>query len=348
MLNVRKMQLSEAMEVKKIAKRAFPGMERLFVSKPQEALVAELDGKIVGGVILKYYKSGRHKVGYYDFVFTDPDYQGKGIGKALINKTTEYLWEQGCTAVCALVKDDNVGSWQLFLNNGVQRVSLLEAVRRLGLMATLKLYFFTPFFVGNGMELYLAVKDAEVSPKRNGTGMQIMLFLLANMLLLLTGFNARSRFVLYLSAVLTLLLGTIASGYIGTLFSKERWYYRLNSGGAVICALIGYIGGVFPMIGNWYPHKYENTVASKWSMGIVALCEWLFMIAATLLGVCLQAKYDFFSVIAVVGTVFLVYKSIPFYPFESYGGRRVLTWNKAVFGVLAVISCSIFVIQMIR
>jgi GNAT superfamily N-acetyltransferase len=345
MIFVRKMHPSEAREVRKLASKAFQGMEQFFISNPKEALVAEMDGKIVGGVMIKYIETAAHKVGYYDFVFTHPQYQGKGIGKALINKATEYLWEQGCTAVCAAVKDDNVGSWQLFINNGVQRVSLMETVRRLGLLTALKIYFFTPFFASNGMELYLAVKEDEVAPKSHGTGMQILLYLLANALLLLSGFRTRSNFFVFLAAVLTLLLGAIAAGYIGTLLTKEKWHYRLNSGGAFICAVIGFIGGVFPMIGNWYPPRFEKTDGFKRDMGIVALCEWIFMIIATLAGVLMQEQYTFFSAIALVGVVFLIYKAIPFYPFESYGGRRVLDWNRGLYALMTVISCVILAYQ---
>jgi len=179
MVEIRKMEPTESKEVKKIALKAFGlGIERLFISKPKDAMVALMNGKIVGGINTKYITSGSHKIGYYDTAFIDPIYHGQGIGKLLYEKTTEQFWNDKCTALSALVKDDNVSSWKLFLNNGFKQVSILEVIRHLGITATLKLYFTTPFFIGNGMEHYLAVKDSPVKSKNINTAKQLLLFFL--------------------------------------------------------------------------------------------------------------------------------------------------------------------------
>lgn len=89
---IRKMETHEASAVKKVARRAFSGgIESLFISKPKEAMVAVIDDKIVGGIIIKYTTTKNKKIGYYDVAFVDPDYHNQGVGSLLYEKTTDYL-----------------------------------------------------------------------------------------------------------------------------------------------------------------------------------------------------------------------------------------------------------------
>ena len=194
MIVIRKMEPSEAGAVKKLGQKTFRGIEKLFVSNPKDAMVAVLDDKIVGGIIIKYIESNGNKIGYFDGAFIDANYHGRGIGGMLYEKTTQYLWEEGCTAQTALVKDDNVGSWKLFLNNGFCETSFLEGVRLLGLRTMMRHYLTTPFFVSNGMEFYLSVAKGQVKPKEIGSLKQIFMFVIANILLILFRFmNNKSK-----------------------------------------------------------------------------------------------------------------------------------------------------------
>lgn len=342
MIVIRKMHPSESKEVKKVGLKAFGfGIERLFIGKPKDAMVAVLDGKIVGGINTKYIQTGKHKIGYYDTAFIDPAYHGQGIGKLLYEKTTEQFWKDKCTALSALVKDDNVSSWKLFLNNGFKQVGILEVIKHLGLTSTLLLYFSTPYFIGNGMEHYLAMKDGVVQSKEVNSMKQIGLFLIANIIILLAGMFTRSNYITFLVAVISILLANIGVGYIGTLLTKEKWHYRLNSGGGVLCLLMTVFGGIFPLIGNWYPSKYENTDKFKKNMGIVALSEWIFMMAITLISILYKESFSFLNYTGAIGALFLIFKIIFVYPFECFGGNRVIRWNKWIYGVCAIVSCGL-------
>lgn len=338
MVTIRKMEQSEARAVKKVAQRTFGIVERLFISRPKEAMVAVVDDKIVGGIIIKYIVSSGKKIGYFDAAFIDPDYQGQGIGGKLYRETTKYLWEQDCDALSALVKDDNVGSWKGFLNNGFSQTTIGEGIRQLGFLPMLLQYFITPFCIGNGMEFYLAVKEQGVQPKKVQTGQQIMLYLLVNFLLMLfpsicNGFN----FTTFMGAYLTLLVGSILCGYVGTLFSKRQWQFRLNSGGAALVALIN-MGGAYPMIGNWYPKSYDNTKEFRRAMGINALFEWGFLVCITILAWAIQGNCVFFRYLFQLGGTFLIYHMFIFYPFECFGGKRVYLWNKWLYVILTILS----------
>lgn len=344
MVSVRKMEASEADRVKKIAKRAFSIVEGAFVGHPKEAMVAEIDDKIVGGIMIRYIVSGGKKIGYFDAAFVDPNYHGQGVGSILYKETTKYLWAQGCDTLSAMVKDDNVGSWKLLLNNGFSLTTLSEGFRQLGFLPMLMQYFTTPCLISNGMEFYLANKEQTIRPKKVKTAQQIGLYMFINLILILFALaGGKSDFKMFFSAYAILLVGGVIFGYLGTLCSKRKWQFRLNSCGAIIIVLIN-IGGAFPMIGNWYPNTYENTDTFKRDMGLNALCEWLFMLCITIAAAIFQSQHILFQYLFQLGSAFLIFRVIAVYPFESFGGRRVYLWNKWLYAVLGILSISVIIL----
>ena len=131
-VTVRPMRAEEARDVRKMGRRAFAGLESLWVSKPGQALVAVREDKIVGAVLYKLMNAGGKKIAYVDYAFVDPDYHNQGIGGSLYRAATEFLWALSPDALTAIVKDDNVGSWCLFLKNGFSRVSLPQLAGQFG------------------------------------------------------------------------------------------------------------------------------------------------------------------------------------------------------------------------
>ena len=343
MIMIRKMEPGESIQVKKLARKAFVGIERFFISTPKNTMVAVVDDKIVGGINIKIIESNGKKIGYFDAAFIDPHYHGQGIGKMLYEATTKYLWESGCDALSALVKDDNVASWKLFENNGFCLTSFVEATKHLGFLTMMKQYFTTPFFISNGMEYYLVVKNQKVMPKKVISSRQIIWFILANFILMLTSMLTRSamQFSVFISSYLFLLSVGVITGYIGTCFSKRQWHFRVNSGGGVIVALINMIE-IYPLIGNWYPLQYENTKSFRKDMGITALCEWLFLLIITLISYVFGAEYLFLAYTYQIGSILLLYRILALYPFESFGGRRVYDWNKKIYLAMSIVTIIIF------
>lgn len=344
MLTIRKMEPSEAKDVKKIAMRAFSFIEALFISKPKEAMIAVMDDQIVGGIIIKYLKTNNQLIGYYDGAFIHPNFQGQGIGQALYEQTTKYLWEQGCTAQTALVKDDNVSSWKLFLNNGFNMTTLRTGVRQLGVLTMLKHYFMTPLFISNGMEFYLLKKDQTVPAKKVKSLPQIIAFLFINLILICVAYRGGViNFFTCLCAYALLLVGGVLFEYIGTLCSKRKWEFRLNSGGAVIVTLINFIGGVFPMIGRWYPKNYEKTTTFKKDLGISAVVKWSFILILTLIASYFAQQFFFFKQLLNLGRIFLLFHMLCIYPFESYGGRRVFEMSKSLYLFMSLLSVLVII-----
>lgn len=339
MIEIRRMEQSEAKEVKKIAQKAFIGIERFFVNNPKEAMVAVNNGKIVGGIIIKRINSGGNRIGYFDTAFVDSSYHDKGIGAKLYEATTKYLWQEGCTAQSALVKDDNVGSWKLFLNNGFTLTTFGEGVRTLGLKTMLIHYFTTPYLISNGMEFYLTSKEQQVKPKKNSSLKAIGLYILINILLMMVRMIMNPKdFPIFMAAYITLLVSNIIILYFGTLFTKRKWNFRLNGGGAALVAGLNLLGGIFPMVGNWYPEKYEKTKELKRDMGFIEACGWIGLIGIAVVAFVLSEKHRFLYHLAAIGAEFLIYRIIIVYPMDIFGGRRVYLWNKTLYTILALLS----------
>lgn len=336
-VHVREMRPDEAALVRRMGRRAFTGLESLWVSRPRQALVAERDGRVVGAILYKFYRAGGRKIGYVDYAFVDPDCHGQGVGTVLYREAAAFLWAKGCDALTAIVKDDNVGSWGLFLQNGFERVSLAALARRLGPGGAVRQYFETPLCIGVGMELYAAFRgEAPCPPDKGGTTRQLGAYLLANALLaLLGGLSRGTEGPAFVAAYVACLLLTAALGFLGTRLSAGRgWRFRHTNGGALVCALVN-LGGAYPMVGNWYPRDYEKTAAFRRDMGRAALAEWAGLLLAFVALAAVRPGGPFFQYAAQVCGMFLIYRLMPLYPFESYGGGRVFRWNRWVFAVMA-------------
>lgn len=347
-ITIRPMKEEEASLVQKIGKHAFTGIERLMVSKPKKALVAEQDGKITGAVLYKFQKTGGQKIGYIDFAFIDPEYHGQGIGTVLYRAAVDFLWEQGCDALTALVKDDNVGSWSLLLNYGFVRMSLPGLARQFGPAGALKQYFTTPFCFAVGMEYYLALREKPCPSGKGGSAKQLFAFFAANFFLILLTLVSRTQHIgAIFASYYILLIGEVLAGLIGTRFSKRDWKFRHNNGGALTCSLIYLGGSIFPMVGNWYPQRYEKTAEFRRDMGIVAISEWLFVLGLTAFAVFSGYPHTIVRILGQIGAFLLIYRMIPVYPFEAFGGRRVCCWNKWIYAGMTACSLAIVLASFI-
>lgn len=334
----RPMEPGEEPKVQKMGKRAFGGLEGIGIPKPRQAIVAVKDGKIVGAIQYKFYRAGGKKIGYFDYACIDPDYHNQGIGSILYKATADYLWEQGCGALTALVKDDNVGSWGLLLKNGFARISVPELTRQFGFLGMLRLYFGTVYSIAIGMDYYVALREEKRPSSKGNTAGQIGAYLLTNLLLFLVVlFTERKNFGAFFTAYGIFLVGGIVVGYAGTLFSKRRWHFRLCNGGGVVCAFVNLIGGVYPMVGNWYPDYYEKTDSFRKDMGVQAFTGWMFVLALSLVSSFVSGDI-LFQYLGYIGSVLLLYRTVAIYPFEAFGGGRVYRWKKGVYLVMTAVS----------
>lgn len=340
-ISIRMMNPQEAKEVQQLGRRAFMGLESLFVSKPKEAVVA-LDGdRIVGAVIMKFLKGNKGQtIGDFSAGFIDHDYRDLGIGGKLYKAATNHFWERGCDYITAEVKDDNVGSWSLLEKNGYVRTELLENFSHLGSKGMLSILLGTPVPYACGMDFYLASKKNPVKEKTTPTAVQIIVFLLLNLLLACTILilNPKVQLTWFMLAYGILLLGDVLCTRIGAGFGIRKWQYRMTNCGFLISLLIPLLGTVFPMSGNWMPRQYESTPKLRKELGISALAGWAFIAILVILSGLDTDRHILVTYLHSLGSMLLLYRIIPVYPFGGLGSARVYQMNKIIYAAMAGIS----------
>ncbi|ATA21221.1 ribosomal protein S18 acetylase RimI-like enzyme [Gibbsiella quercinecans] len=78
-------------------------IERKLNHDPELFLVAEVGGEVVGSVMGGY--DGHRGSAYY--LGVHPDYRGRGIANALINRLEKKLIARGCPKIQLMVREDN-------------------------------------------------------------------------------------------------------------------------------------------------------------------------------------------------------------------------------------------------
>ena len=336
---LRDMLPDEGKTLYKTAIKAFSPIEALGASVPKKAIVATVDDEIAGAMFLKVFhgKEGR-KIGYLDLAFTAKAHRGQGIGKMFYPAAVNKLKEEGCDIITAMVKDDNVASWGLLERQGFTSPGFLDLIREFGLGTSLMLWFKTMLCIASGMNFWWSKPTKAVK-----SSVEIVNYLVLNLFAVLVhsvliavrygGFTPINLF----ASLLVMSIGILA-GYSGTLFDSENWRFGLTRGGLAITVLLMACGTFFPILGRWYPVKYQKTAEQKNALGRQAACEWGILLGIYILLTLLNVDNVLLNRIQQYISIFLVYRIIAIYPVVHFGGGRVFDWNKVVFIILAVIT----------
>ncbi len=333
---IRKILNDERRFVWELGKSSFGLVEGLAFKKPKDAFLAIVDGHIVGMASYRIFPvKNSQKVGYLETAYVKKGYEGKGIGSKLYEKVTAFLKEQGCKTVTATVKDDNVASWKLFENNGYNIMSFTQMLKNYGLIGTIQLWIYSTLFIASGFHLWsTSEQKSSSSIKQLGTYMVLNLLILFPVLL----FNNFIDFTIKVGALFSLLIISLIGGMVATLVLPEKWIFTVTRGGLLISLLVTVLGGVWPIIGRFYPKKYKQTAVFKHNMAIEGLFEWLGLLCFVLWMIMFGNQSVFCDYIVSFGQSLLILHSIPFYPFECFGGKRIWDCSKILSIVTIVIS----------
>lgn len=101
---------------------------------PQEALLAELGGRVVGlaEVSVRPYAEGcaTRGVGYLEGWYVDPAQRGKGVGRALVRAAEGWARAQGCSELASDSDPANELSLRAHAACGFEDVGLVRCFRK--------------------------------------------------------------------------------------------------------------------------------------------------------------------------------------------------------------------------
>ena len=341
----RSMNPGEGPELKKLAQKSFGLIEGLFLfaMRPKKAIVAVVGEKMVGGFVYQIETAGDKKIGFASFLFTDPAFQGQGIGKRLIEEGIRRLWEEGCDVLVTFVRDDNVASWGAFERNGFVLASLSKLARLVGWPGVAKLCVKTTYWLSIGHDFYVTLRDEKSTEfyryKKEGSAGQIAAYVFINILFSLPIAFASGNMIYAIASAAFVFWGIVLMGYVGTMFSKRKWNFRFTGGGMPVYFAINLaIRGIFPLIGNWYPSRYENTPEFRRDMAINAIVVWVFLLGLMATGRIVGAPLQ---VVSEIASFLLIFRCLPIPAFESSGFGRVFKWNRIVLGLLIAASIAL-------
>lgn len=339
----REIRPGEAAELKRLACPNFSVVEQLFMSKPKMGIVAQADdGNVAGGAFLVIVEAGEKKVGCIDIIFVLPQYRGSGVAKQLYHAAVENLHQRGCDTVMALVRGDNSQSLRRFEAEGLRPTSLHGLRQKIGFSATAALFVKTAS-LACATGCWILCENA-MPQSIGGNAKNILRTFLANGALLLCGALIGSLLhtestpwwnllaALFFLAVLTLgeSLGRKAVG--------GSWRFVLPEGGLVPTAIVALLGGFYPMLGHWYLVERDNTDEYRKRMAAPAKGAWLALMAATFVCGILNKMHPFLGCGVDLGVMLLVFYMLPFYPFDTFGGRRVREHSVRTYGAFVTFS----------
>lgn len=334
-LKYREMQKEEATQILKLGKSSFGLTEQLMMGKPKHAILALLGDEVVGAAAYQIVSChGGDSAAFIELMFVKKGHEGKGIGNAMYRHVTADLKERSCNSVIAMVRDDNVASWKAFENAGYSRMTFIQMTRALGILGAVRIWLTSLLCIGVGHELW-----STLPPEPSASGRQMLFYAL----LVLVGSLPALRFsfsgyLTSIAGILILLCGSVIGGGIAATVSKRKWIFRATRGGLLISWIVAGLGGLYPVVGRFYPLKYEHSPEFKRSMGIEALMEWI--VPAGILAVTYPLRGQAVILDSMISFApgILLYHAVPVFPFGSYGGTRIWEWNKVFSIVLLMIS----------
>jgi len=340
---LREMQAGEERGLQFLALKSFwRSLESPVVSRPKTAMVAEKDGKIIGGFLYSIENSGKNKLGFIDFFFVDSAHAGQGVGGALCKNGVAHMWAQGCDYLMTFVRDDNVGSWAAFEKSGFTRVGLPEFTRAVGIGGLIRTNINHAYGLSMGCNLYFATQNETTSvahTKGFGFGQLILHFIVSTVLVLVAGLFAIPDFLSELPrlilSVAIVFGGVMLFTYIGTLFSRRGWKYQMTTGGGMLSLIAPLLGVFIPIAGGFCPEKYENTAKFRRDMAMTAILPWVFLIA--LMPILRSFDFAFLhsGIMTNIALILLIFRCVPWHS-ANLGSSRIFHWNLILWILMVV------------
>jgi ribosomal protein S18 acetylase RimI-like enzyme len=362
-ISVRRMGADDEEAVKALAGRAFSPLESLSFPRSPDALIAERGGELLGAVVLRTFglpgssSEEDHRGGVMLWLMVDSGARRLGVGGRLVETALRSFEERGCQEVFACVEGYNSSSANLFAARGFAILSFGEQLRRYGLLGTLLLWLRTSR-LGGDVGHFLWARPGQLKP--DDPALQWWTGVLASALaFVVAGWRGGwlgglgPTTVLGAVVIVVALYGLregamrLAARMQGLEVHHRAWESAFPLSIMIALAL----GVFFPVPGSVYPRqgtwRYRDllpklgSVAFAGASAVVAFAwaTW----ALVQFGEPLSEAVVWLRAAHTAGLMLAAFDILlPFSLFSSFDGRRVWDWNRAAWGMLAVVVLGLF------
>lgn len=337
-LYIRPLRSGEQDTVRSIMRRSFPWVEQLFFSFSPNTLVAELDGRPVGAIVLKEVGSGPdRRSAFISWYFVEPEERGQGIGHRLVEAAIAWGQERGCDGVLACVEGFNTRSSNVFADLGFRILSFSDQVRCYGWhLPAMWIAMF--HFMDLGHMVWARPGPAE----RSGLGgwewlgavaANILVFCLA---IWADGGSSAAGYLQAAAAVVIILglrqammLGVARAQRLSVRYRAWESGFPLGAALALVHVFLPLPGGLYPKEARW---RYDQALAILGRMALASNAALLVMLWgswALLRSPSLPvALAPWLEAVAAYGLALGIFDiALPFFPFQVYNGRRLWDWK---------------------
>jgi len=361
-INIRPMEKREKKQVAALMRKSFPLIQQLFFSFTPKVWVAEKEGTLIGGIVLKSFTlTKKKKIGLLYWSFVHPEARREGIGRLLYDTGIHVLEQEGCTDILGCIEGHNTPSSNLLADRGFEILSPGAQFKRFGLhtfLLWIRIFHFLD--IGHFLWARPALEQRE-HPALQWWGS----FFLTITLITLTRFSSLGS----LSAAFALFLGLLSLfsfrflAMKGTAFimgSKMR-FRAWESGFPLFFVLSFFLPGIlYPVPGGLYPEKtkwnYNRELSRLGPMALAGALSLLFLTGFSrallslfesgvlkptmdfpLLSQWMTLASDTLATVSAYGKTFLLFDMLfIFFPFTCFNGRRIWDWNKTIWIITAL------------
>lgn len=100
-------------------------ISELIASDAAEVIVVEFDAKIIASGYAKIKKAPKYLnheyYSYLGFMFTEPDFRGKGVNKLIVDELRRWSLSNGLKEIRLTVYDDNIGAFKAYEKVGFKK-----------------------------------------------------------------------------------------------------------------------------------------------------------------------------------------------------------------------------------
>lgn len=347
-INIRRMKQQEKKKVREIMKKSFPFLARIFFTISPHTFVAEKEGELLGGVVLKLFPLKEGQGGLISWIFIHPKAQKKGIGQSLLDYALDFFLSEGVIRSFACIEGYNSSSQNLFQGRGFSRFPPLEMIKTFGLQTPL-IWYHCQHMMDIGHFLWV---KPDRPGDREGQTVEWWGSLCFNSLILLLALGRLGNLQLqhlYQVPLAFLLFLSVRDGamlLVGKKYGIPLQYRSWESGFFLTGGLALALGGFFPVPGSRYPKeptwKYREYLPFIGYMGLSgSLAVILTTIALGLVQKSTQLPLriqDGMAVFFFIGQWFAIMDTLPIlFPLSSFNGRRVWDLNRVLWGLLVLL-----------